>query len=78
MTAEIGSNRPVIITILNWHLLAAVWDGVLAHSIVVYGFHDDTVYYVDPWDGNLYNQSGTDFVSAWSNGGSNLFLVHFK
>ncbi|GEM_PF-4665888 len=78
LTAEIGANNPVIITILNWHLLAAGWGGTYAHSVVAYGFHDDTVYYVDPQDGTRYHQSSADFVSAWSNGGSNLFLIHFK
>jgi hypothetical protein len=45
VTNQIKSGFPVIAHVNNWNLLAGHWEGITPHSIVVYGLHDDTVYY---------------------------------
>jgi hypothetical protein len=62
----------------NWNQLAAHWAGSLAHSIIVYGLHDGSLHYVDPWDGNRYEMPIQDFVNAslWPND-AGAFVVTF-
>jgi hypothetical protein len=75
--SELKANRPVVVSVPNWNLLAAHWRGQVGHSILVYGLHDGQVNYVDPWDGGRYSLTTGEFASAGSfRDGS--FLVTFE
>ena len=77
MQRELIDGDPVVAVASNGARLAAGWQGMLAHAVLVYGLHDDRVYYLDPWDGRPYSMTVADFVAADTFGESS-FLVVFE
>ena len=65
LTRELQANHPMIAIIIDWHKLAGAWAGHEAHAILIYGLHDGNVLYVDPWDGQRYAMTTTQFAAAW-------------
>jgi uncharacterized protein YvpB len=77
ITNELKKGNPVLLSVQNWNLLAAHWPGKMEHSILVYGLHDEKIFYIDPWDGARYTMPIQDLVNL-DTYQSGSFLITFK
>jgi hypothetical protein len=79
--AELRAGRPVVAGTPDWSLLAAHWTGRVGHSIIVYGFHDGKIFYIDPWgggrDNGRYEMAVPEFTKA-DTFPSGSFLITFE
>jgi hypothetical protein len=75
---QIKLGHPVIAHVNNWNYLAGHWPGVFAHSVTIYGFHDNTVFYIDPWDGGRYSLSTENFEKALGLNAASYWLITFE
>lgn len=62
--SELLEERPLVIPIRDMSLLAENWDLTGAHSVIVYGIYKETIFYVDPFNGERYTMPIQSFVDA--------------
>ena len=62
--SELVADRPLVIPIRDMSLLAENWNLTGAHSVIVYGIYKETIFYVDPFNGERYTMPLQSFVDA--------------
>lgn len=88
LLATVGRHQPVlVITNTTFKTLPneafTTWqttDGPIditykMHAVVITGYDHDTVYFNDPYDGQMKQQNRADFISAWEQMGSQALSV---
>lgn len=75
---QLHAGYPVIVHISDWSYLDGhEGQGKSAHAIVVSGMDEQSIYYVDPWDGRMHAMTHDAFALAWAQGHYNWSAMVF-